>query len=89
VPRHSTVPAPHAHRGDRAPDPQAVVSHRTRWRTPHIDWQAAGIVLRHRRLGQRLVALLVHEAAHVYLGTKDESACNAKMQATQDLLAAR
>jgi len=34
--------------------------HCARWRTPHIDWQAAGIALGHGRLGQRLVALLAY-----------------------------
>ena len=35
----------------------------------------------------RYAAVLVHEAAHVYLDTEDEAACNAEMQATQMLLA--
>lgn len=35
----------------------------------------------------RYAAVLVHEAAHVYLDTEDEDACNAEMKATQALLA--
>ncbi len=34
--------------------------HCMRWRTPHIDWQAAGIAMGQGRLGQRLVALLAY-----------------------------
>jgi hypothetical protein len=36
---------------------------------------------------RRYAATLVHEAAHVYLDTEDEAACNAEMRATQSLLA--
>ncbi|HEV7216506.1 MAG TPA: hypothetical protein VGP33_15430 [Chloroflexota bacterium] len=35
---------------------------------------------------RRYAAVLVHEAAHVYLDTEDEQACNAEMKATQALL---
>ena len=37
---------------------------------------------------RRYAAVLVHEAAHIYLDTEDETACNAEMQATMDLLVA-
>lgn len=35
---------------------------------------------------RRYATILVHEAAHLYLNTQDEAACNAEMQATQALL---
>ncbi len=36
---------------------------------------------------RRYAAVLAHEAAHVYLDTEDEAACNSEMQAAQALLA--
>lgn len=36
---------------------------------------------------RRYAAVLVHEAAHLYLNTEDETACNGEMQAAQALLA--
>ncbi|MGI8913142.1 MAG: hypothetical protein ACR2JY_05015 [Chloroflexota bacterium] len=36
---------------------------------------------------RRYAAVLVHEAAHLYLNTEDEAACNAEMQGAQTLLA--
>lgn len=35
---------------------------------------------------RRYATVLVHEAAHLYLNTEDEAACNAEMKATQALL---
>lgn len=36
---------------------------------------------------RRYASVLVHEAAHVYLDSEDEAACNAEMRAAQALLA--